>query len=288
MSTIRVRSGRASISYVAMAALACLVSCSSGGRDASDAERTSVAGAVRTAASSSPLTTATTATTTTAIAAVAATKTAPSSSSGSESTSTQPSGSPPRGPVPEPLQTIEAGAEDIIDLVPDSSWGRIVDDVDAMKSTWSTFHDNAVTADAALADRVDAAIDALSTAARSKNGPATSQAANDVSGPIVELFAHYDFPRPIQIGRLDVIGRQIILDSDRSDVAAAGAQIATARTEWSVLRGSVVAHNGDDVASKAEATLDALDRAARAGDRATLAKKATELLELVDAMEGLY
>ena len=192
------------------------------------------------------------------------------------------------GPVPTQLDSLEVGAEDVIDLVPDKGWGQIARAVQAMQTAWGEYRDAAAKADAALADRIDGALTALAKAAGGKDGQGAAQAANDVSAPLIELLARYDLGRPVQIGRLDVIGRQIVLDAGRRDVAAAATQVDAARAQWTAVKADVLAHKGDQVATDAEAVLEALDRALQAADAKSLTTKGTELLEIVDKMEGLY
>jgi hypothetical protein len=192
------------------------------------------------------------------------------------------------GPIPDQLQSLEAGAEDVIDLVAEDGWGAVAREVDTMRSTWTGFRTEVEKVDASHAVRIDTALDALKSAAAREDAQATSQAANDISGPVIELFGHYDLPRPIQIGRLDVIGRQIRLDGDRNDDTAAAAQLAAARDQWAAVKADVIAHNGAAAALKTDAVLAAVERSLANRDRAALEAAATELLEAVDSMEGLY
>jgi hypothetical protein len=191
-------------------------------------------------------------------------------------------------PVPDALASLEAGAEDVIDLVPDGGWANITREVDGMRTTWDGFRATASRVDASMADRIDRALAALADAAKAKAGAGTAQAANDVSAPLVELLAHYALGHPVQVGRLDVIGRQIVIDADGRDLAAAGMQVAAARAEWTAVRADILAHDGAKVSARAEASLEALQRALDARDATTVSRKAAELLEIVDAMEGLY
>ncbi len=117
-------------------------------------------------------------------------------------------------PPPKPLLTIEEQAEDIGDRVPGKGWPRIAADVKTIKTAWARFQARAKAdgvAPTTIAD-FDSALDRLATAVKAKNGPDTSQGANDISRVTVELFGSYKLDAPVQVGRLDVIGRQIELD----------------------------------------------------------------------------
>ena len=240
------------------------------------------AAAAATRVTSTPPTTAGVATTRGAVAS--ASTAAPSAAS----TSTAATGTATLVPVPDALASLEAGAEDVIDLVPDGAWAKIAREVSAMRTTWDGFRTTAASVDTSMADRIDRALSSLTDAAKAKTGPGTTQAANDLSAPLIELLAHYALGHPVQIGRLDVIGRQIVIAADARDLAAAGALVAAARGEWAAVRADVVARDGTKVAAQSDAVLDALQRAVDARDATTVSRKATELLELVDAMEGLY
>lgn len=195
------------------------------------------------------------------------------------------------GAVPDPLNTIEAQAEDIIDLVPADRWEGVATDVQTVRDNWSIYREQALNDGAArdLAARFDQALNDLQAAAKARQPAETMQAANDLSAAAVELFGLYDTTHPVDIGRLDVIGRQIVLDADRQDLKAAGVQVDRALGIWDGgLRADIVGRQGQTVADQTDATLAGLQTAKANKDFATLTTQAKVLLEVVDAMEGLY
>jgi len=193
----------------------------------------------------------------------------------------------PLGPIPEPLDALEAAAEDVFDQIPAGRWDAIGRDVEDMATAWTGFRDLATAADSVQAGRLENALGALGEAASRRNGPASAQAANDVSRPVIELSAHYDLPHPVQIGRLDVIGRQILLDVDRGDLAAASSSLDAARAEWSSLGADVLDHGGADVATRTDSSLDAVAASLTTNDPDAVTHEVGVLLELVDELERL-
>lgn len=194
----------------------------------------------------------------------------------------------PDQPVPSPLVRLEENSEDIIDQVPKARWTRIGGDVVVMRRAWRRYAEAARSVDTDLARRLDRALDRLEPAAANQDPSATTQAANDVSAPVVELFARYASGHPVQVGRLDVIGRQIVIEAARGEVPAARGQIAAARAQWRAVKASVIGHGGCVVAKRTDATFARLQEAAAVGDAATITKAANALLELVDGMERTY
>lgn len=194
------------------------------------------------------------------------------------------------GVVPNSLQTIEADAEDIIDLAPSSNWDKIGTDVTQIASAWESYEPQADKEGAPqeIQDAMTTAINQLETASTAKDSASTMQASNNVSGAVVELFALYDPTIPADIGRLDVLERQVILDVAANDYSAAMTSLANTKSDWEKVKPSVLEHNGDEVAAEFEASLTKQESALAAKDNAALTNEANIALEIVDALEELY
>ena len=142
---------------------------------------------------------------------------------------------------PKPLTTIEEQAEDIIDRVPSGKWARVTKDVAVINASRKALEGRATAdgLDQAVLDDFDAALSRLVAATKAKSAPKALQSANDVSRSTVELLGSYDLDEPIQVARLDVIGRQILLDAEAGSPADAADQVEMARARWDTIRGDV-------------------------------------------------
>jgi hypothetical protein len=194
------------------------------------------------------------------------------------------------GTVPEPLQTIEAQAEDIIDIVPEGNWTQIASDVDTIAKAWKTYQssssENAIPQ--AFYDAFITAFTHLTQVSKAKNTKNTLQSANNVSAAIVDLFTTYNPAIPIDLGWLDVIERQTVLDASTNQLSAATDSIAKANAIWVRLRPSVLSHNGTNVALQFEVNLYAQRTALIAKNSSNLLENANSALEIVDSLEQLY
>lgn len=193
-------------------------------------------------------------------------------------------------PVPDPLADIEAQTEDIFDQVPQNSWDTITTDIAAMRKDWSAYRSTAARdgIPAGVQAGFTRALDTLESSAARRDAAATAQAANDASAAAVEMLGHYDLGHPVEIGRLDVIGRQVILDAQQQELTRAQQQIAAANQELTAARASLNAHGGQQVLTQAQATLTEMTRLAQRHDTTGLTTQAKVLLEVVDGMEQLY
>jgi len=194
------------------------------------------------------------------------------------------------GIVPDSLQTIEAAAEDIIDFADSGNWDKINQDVTSIADAWKSYQPQA-TKDGApqmAQDSLSFALTQLETVSAAKDASATMQSANDLSAAVVELFAVYNPAIPADIGRLDVLERQVVLDVAANDFTAATTNLAKVKSVWETVKPSVLEHNGKDVADQFESSLTTQASALNAEDGSALTNEAKNGLEIVDAVEQLY
>jgi hypothetical protein len=194
------------------------------------------------------------------------------------------------GAVPNSLVTIEAAAEDIIDFAPSGGWDKINKDVADIEGAWKSYQPQADKAGASkeIQDAMGSALADLKTAAASKDASATMQGSNDVSAAVVELFALYTPKVPADIGRLDVLERQVILDVAAKDYDAATKSLSETMSVWRAVKPSVLEHDGKDVAAQFDASLEIQTVAVDSKNDTQLTNEARNGLEIVDALEGLY
>ena len=192
--------------------------------------------------------------------------------------------------MPKPLDELEAQSEDLIDIVPGGKWDQVASDVGSIDTAWAAYQPlgAAAGAPAAILTGMGTAIAALDTASHGKDPTGTMQAANDLSAGVVELYGLYDVGRPVGIGRLDVIGRQIVLDAAAKDQTKVQRQIAAAAAQVAAIEADLAAHDGKKVIDESHRLLAAMTAAAAKQDYATVTAKANDFLEAVDSMEQLY
>ncbi|MFN8454789.1 MAG: hypothetical protein U0401_08995 [Anaerolineae bacterium] len=194
------------------------------------------------------------------------------------------------GNVPEPLQTLEAQAEDIMDVAPGGNWQRVAADVAAIIEAGQTYQTGAKKDNVPqpFQEALTVALDRLQKTSAAKDTASVMQAANDLSAAVVDLFTVYRPMPPTDVGWLDVLGRQLVLDVAADDFTAAADSLAKTHAVWARLKPLILAHNGSGVATQFENNLTAQQEALRTKDASTLTTEANNGLELVDALEQLF
>ncbi len=192
--------------------------------------------------------------------------------------------------LPAPLQTIEAQAEDIIDIVGDGDWAGVQADVAAIAAAWKQYQGQAAAAEAPqiIQDAFAGELRHLQERSAAKDGPGALQAANNASAALMDLYAVYSPAVPADIGRLDVFERQVLLDAAANDLRAAANSLARVDTIWARVKPLALEHKGADVAARFDASLAAQRSAWQNKDSAAVTAAANQGLELVDALESLF
>lgn len=187
--------------------------------------------------------------------------------------------------------TIEAKAEDLVDVVPTGNWDRVTANVAEMTAALDSLRADPPAGLSGLAD-LDTTLEALEGVLAGRDPAEVMQAANDVSGATVEALDSFDLGYPTDVGRLDVIGRQVKLDAERGEGAAAIDDLDRIRAIWDALSADVARHGGDTggdtVVSDTDETVATMRSAAERGDWGDVAAEASAFLELVDGMETVY
>lgn len=194
------------------------------------------------------------------------------------------------GRVPDNLATIEEQAEDIMDSVPNAQWSHVEADIVRIEEAWTAYQPQASSdgATQALQDMLSQALVRLKSTAILQDSLGTLQAANDLSAAVIDLFDLYQPVIPTDIGRLDVLERQIILDITNGDFNTATSRLARINTVWEQVKPSILAHHGQSVSEEFANSLARQDVALKAKDSAALTDEAQNGLEIVDTLERLY
>jgi len=194
------------------------------------------------------------------------------------------------GKVPDSLTTIEAQAEDIIDFAPSGDWQKMNTDVRTISDAWKTYQLDALKdgATQAMVDSFDSAFANLQTAASAQDKTGIMQASNDISAVVVDLFDLYHPAIPANVGRLDVLERQVVLDTAASNFTAVNNDLDKINKTWDTLKPSVLEHSGEETAKQFEASLSLQAESLKTQDAAVLTQEAKNALEIVDALENLY
>jgi len=161
--------------------------------------------------------------------------------------------------VPQSLQDIESKTEDVIDLAASGNWSQVSKDVAEITSSWETYKQQSAGQPGTpqpLHQSFASALDRLRSAAASKNADQTMQSANNLSAIVVDLYELYNPAIPTDIGRLDLLERQVVLDTRANNVTAAAQSLGKVKTVWSRLKPSVEAKNGQALARQFEQIIE--------------------------------
>ncbi len=194
------------------------------------------------------------------------------------------------GIVSADLLAIEAQVEDIMDVLPSDDWATVNENLTKVEETWASYQKQAEKdgAPQALLDGFKNNLTQLKTAATDKKADATMQLANDLSADIVDLYDVYHPGVPTDLGRLDVLERQVIIDISGADFARATATLAKINSVWERVKPTMLALKvelGKTSADQYDKSLVVQDTALKAQDAKGLRTEALNALEIIDALD---
>jgi hypothetical protein len=144
-----------------------------------------------------------------------------------------------------------------------------------------------VVADPATLASYEAALDSLAAQIGRRDRLASLQSANRMTRVLLAVAANYDLTVPVQVGLLDVAGRDAIYRAEAGDWQAVAASVAELRTQYAVVQAHVAGKDAALSARLAQRLTD-LEAAVSAKEATRVRTLATALLEDVDLAERTY
>lgn len=191
--------------------------------------------------------------------------------------------------VPSALDQLESGAEDIIDLINNKDWARAQSTVDAMEQSLADLQPSfqAANVPQSLVNEIRTRLTMLETQVKAQNAYEAKVQANAITRVIPDIFDHYRVAVPTDLGRLDYLGRELLLNVEKGDWTAARNTAAEVQRVWSRLKPMLNA-TAQKSAADFESTVNALSSDARNMDRTATTRDANALLDKVDVLEQAY
>jgi hypothetical protein len=175
------------------------------------------------------------------------------------------------GPVPAALTTLSTGAASVFDSSAAERWDRVAATLATMTAAWSDYRAGDVPK--LLATQTTGALDSLARAVKARDPAATRQAALEVTQASLDLQLQHRPAAEVDLARLDMWARQLLVDAAAKDRAAVAGDVATLRTIWERMRHTVAPAQAERVAAR----LDALRAAAGKRDLDAVARAVTAL-----------
>lgn len=157
--------------------------------------------------------------------------------------------------VPTPLVDLATRAEEIYDSA-GSDWSTTTSAVEAARTTWDTYKQNATPP--LLAEQTTNALDTLADATSRKERAETTEGANQLTQAVLDLQIRYRTVVPVDVARLGLWARQVLVDLDAGDTAGQESDVAILETIFERVRSQVT--DGQAVADM-ESTITELRQA---------------------------
>ena len=180
---------------------------------------------------------------------------------------------------------IEAGeyAENVYDQAKANDWTRAQARLDQLREAVAKLPAGAK--GNPDAPQLSSTIPALQKAVGQKDQQTAMKEANQITLMVANMSAHYKTVFPVEITKLDYLGRELEIWAAANDSAKLQQTTQMLRQTWNGIRPSVEAHGGVAEAKKFDELVAEAERAKSSSDYERVAKR---LLDEVDNLEKLF
>ena len=200
--------------------------------------------------------------------------------------------------APFQLRSFESNAEGVSDACKIADYTKATAILGEANTNWAALKPQvqAASAPAPLVARIDATLAKLANDLSGSMQRACESDANVVTLAVPDLFDLYSFPVPSDALRGDGVFRQLQIDGEYSDFAAAAPDLAATKAVWTRLKPLVVvqAPTRGDIPGSATVVADMdkaiadCDAAIKANDRAALGVASQNGLDDIDVVETIF
>ncbi len=184
------------------------------------------------------------------------------------------------GPAPTELEELAVSAHDAFRAGQAEDWLRAADARDELRSAWDAYRKQKVPP--LVAKDLDESLAALDRGISNREASETSQAAIEVAHGAADLLLQHRAAAEVDLMRLDVWARQLILDAATGSAGEVKGDVATLEAIWVRANSSVSQPSVGDV----EEGLAALRAAADAGKLSDAARAADGLRDALASSVG--
>ena len=188
---------------------------------------------------------------------------------------------------PKQLETIESDSEDIIDDIDKKDWGKAQAKINEMKKNMTELKPILETASVSstLINEIQTAITDLEKQVLTKKTYESKVQANKITKYVPDIADSFKTPLPTDLGRLDYLGREIILNVEVNDWTSAKTNLQKIRDIWSKLKTHVNSTYKDDI-NKYDESINKLGTYIDKHDAALTKKEANTFLDKTDVLEN--
>jgi len=192
--------------------------------------------------------------------------------------------------LPSYLEALEQEAEEVLVLADKEEWPKVAQKIDTISATWKEYLPQ-VPAPESGSEKIEAVqqrIETLRADAQQKERMGTMQAANDLSGAVLDLYELYNPAVPVGLERLDTAERQVLLDMESGKAEKAKVAVEKSQGYWDQLKSAVTYRGGEDLAEKFQVSLALQRDYVDSGKQDLLSAEVQNSLEIIDMIEGLF
>lgn len=191
--------------------------------------------------------------------------------------------------APTQLKAIESNAEDVIDAINVQDWNKVNSKLSIIKSDFNELEpilqSNSISP--SLIYRINNAIINLDEEIASRREYESKVQANLITLYVSYILDYYKAETPTNIDKLDFLGRELILNAEKSDWDSANNNLDFVNVIWKDLEPKLPSKNLQDAIEFSQ-IIDSLGESIKNKDSAQTIINSNDMLDKVSEMEGYF
>lgn len=191
--------------------------------------------------------------------------------------------------MPKEVQLVAEKAENVIDFLLKKEWTEAQSAIDVIVRNETKVEDEMLDKGLSLStvNRFRYLISRLRALAKERNEPIRAALnANQITALLIDLQDCYPQTTPLDISRIDYLGREIVLLSHISNSSdALNKPIIQLQDVWNTLKPTIQKHKGGGIILQMDQVISNLKKES---SRSKIKKDGNRILDLVDDMEALF
>ncbi len=148
--------------------------------------------------------------------------------------------------LPTAIYNTGEAAEDLVDFAQAGNWKEIKIKINTIDDLYKAYRSEVLSnkLSSQLLDFYSMYIEQLNSSLKSKNSKDIAFAANQITGIGVDFSSHFKQKIPAEIGRLDYLGRELLLEAHDNNLTAIDRRLGDVDYTWQSIKPDILAHHG--------------------------------------------
>lgn len=192
--------------------------------------------------------------------------------------------------LPKVMYNTGEAAEDLVDFAQSGNWKEIKIKINTIDNLYKAYRSEVLSNKLSfqLLDFYSMYVEQLNSALKAKNSDQIAFAANQITGIGADFSSHFKQRVPAEIGRLDYLGREILLEASNNNLTAINRRLGDIDYTWQNIKPEILTHWGNNQAAVFEKLVSEIKLLKDKPNSSEYKKIVNKYSDQIDNLEKLF